>query len=106
MTRRERKRVTRRDEPRRVTRRDDRKRETRQVLLEAVLELMNAGRPLAQLGLREITREAGVVPTALYRHFRDLDELGVALADPVGLIARKLLRDARTAARTTPNLAV
>lgn len=34
---------------------------------------------LSSLGMREVTREAGMSPAGFYRHFRDLDELGVAL---------------------------
>ena len=33
------------------------------------------------LSLREVTREAGVVPTAFYRHFANMEELGLALVD-------------------------
>ena len=45
--------------------------------------------------MREITREAGVVPGAFYRHFRDLDELGLALVEMGGVTLRRLLREAR-----------
>ena len=45
--------------------------------------------------LREITREAGVVPNAFYRHFRSTDELGLALVEEVGITLRRLLREAR-----------
>jgi len=54
--------------------REARKRRTREALMEAALRLMSEGRSFTGLGLREVTREAGVVPTAFYRHFRD--ELG------------------------------
>jgi AcrR family transcriptional regulator len=86
-----------------MRRRDERKRETRQALLEGALALMSEGKALATLGLREIAREAGVVPTAFYRHFRDLDELGGALADNVGLALRKAFHEARLTARNSPN---
>ncbi len=32
---------------------------------------------LAALALREISRQIGLVPTAFYRHFQDMDELGL-----------------------------
>ena len=42
-----------------------------------------------------LTREAGVVPTAFYRHFRDMDDLGLALVEDGGTTLRRLLREAR-----------
>ena len=78
-----------------LERRDERKRRTRQALLDAALDLMAEGRSFTALGLREITRRAGVVPTAFYRHFRDLDDLGLALVDESGVTLRRLLREIR-----------
>lgn len=75
--------------------REARKRRTREALMEAALRLMSEGRSFTGLGLREVTREAGVVPTAFYRHFRDMDELGLALVEEGGTTLRRLLRDAR-----------
>jgi AcrR family transcriptional regulator len=75
--------------------RTERKRRTRQALLDAALALMGEGRSFASLGLREIARRAGIVPTAFYRHFRDLEELGLSLVDEAGMTLRRLLREAR-----------
>jgi len=36
---------------------------------------------IASLGIREVTRQAGVVPTSFYRHFRNMDDLGLQLVD-------------------------
>lgn len=73
----------------------ERKERTRQRLIDAALGLVGRGRGYTSLSLREITREAGVVPAAFYRHFRDLDELGLALVDMGGAALRRLLREAR-----------
>ncbi|MGW7554922.1 TetR family transcriptional regulator [Streptomyces rimosus] len=54
------------------------KQRTRQALLDAALGLLEE-QSLSSMGLREVTRAVGVAPTAFYRHFRDLGELGVAL---------------------------
>ena len=54
-----------------MTIRDDRKQQTRQTLLDAALKLMGDGRSFVSISLREVTREAGVVPTAFYRHFKN-----------------------------------
>lgn len=77
--------------------RDQQKQRTRDSLLEAALTLMQQGRSFTSLGLREITREAGVVPTSFYRHFQDSDELGLALVEEGGLTLRRLLRESRKA---------
>ncbi|MET9804252.1 TetR family transcriptional regulator [Streptomyces sp. NPDC006368] len=56
------------------------KQKTRQALLDAALLLLEE-QSLSSLGLREVTRAVGVAPTAFYRHFRDIPDLGVALVD-------------------------
>ncbi|MET9887465.1 TetR family transcriptional regulator [Streptomyces sp. NPDC006430] len=56
------------------------RRRTRRALLDAALSLLEE-QSLGSLGLREVTRVAGVAPTAFYRHFRDIEELGIALVD-------------------------
>jgi AcrR family transcriptional regulator len=91
------KRPTRRREPpqRAPLTREAQKRRTREALMEAALRLMSEGRSFTGLGLREVAREAGVVPTAFYRHFRDMDELGLALVEEGGTTLRRLLREAR-----------
>lgn len=58
--------------------RGERKERTRAAVLEGTLALA-AERGFAALSLREIARSAGIVPTAFYRHFSSLDELGATL---------------------------
>jgi len=89
-----------------LTLRDERKLRTRQGLLEAALSMAGQGRSLASISLREVAREAGVVPTAFYRHFRDMDELGLALVDDVCMTLRKLMREARVSAQGARDLAI
>ncbi len=74
--------------------RQERKQKTRQALLDAALRLAGQG-SLASLSLRELTREVGIVPTAFYRHFASMDELGVALVEESVRTLRRMLRDAR-----------
>ena len=76
--------------------RGERKRRTRDALIDAALTLMAEGRSFTSLGLREITRVAGVVPTSFYRHFPDTEQLGLALVEQSGLTLRRLLREVRT----------
>jgi len=80
--------------------RSERKDLTRASLLQAALSLMGEGRSFTSLGIREIAREAGMVPNAFYRHFRNTDELGLALVEEVGITLRRLLREARQAGVT------
>jgi len=68
---------------------------TRQTLLDAALQLMER-QSLSSLGLREVTREAGIAPAAFYRHFADLGELGVALVEESLGSMHELIRDIRT----------
>lgn len=56
------------------------KQKTRQALLDAALQLLEE-QSLSSLGLREVTRAVGVAPTAFYRHFHDMADLGVALVE-------------------------
>ena len=73
----------------------ERKERTRRAILDAALELCE-GQPLAALSLRQVAKEVGIVPTAFYRHFESIDELGLALVDESFTSLRDLLRSART----------
>lgn len=82
--------------------RSERKDLTRAGLLQAALVLIGEGRSFTSLGIREIAREAGIVPNAFYRHFRNTDDLGLALVEEMGITLRRLLREARQVGRA-PN---
>jgi AcrR family transcriptional regulator len=84
--------------------RTERKDLTRGTLMQAALQLMGDGRSFTSLGIREIAREAEMVPNAFYRHFRNTDELGLALVEEVGITLRRLLRDARQADATQDDM--
>ncbi len=77
-----------------MTTRIEQKKRTRQKLVNAALQL-SAQSGFSGLSLREVTREAGIAPTSFYRHFQDMDALGLALVDEVGNTLRQLLREAR-----------
>ncbi|WP_097461795.1 HTH-type transcriptional repressor FabR [Mangrovitalea sediminis] len=78
-----------------MTARAEQKLKTRRALMDAALGQINADRGFASLSLREVAREAGIAPTSFYRHFADLDELGLALVDEAGVALRQLMRQAR-----------
>lgn len=74
--------------------REQRKQRTRRALLAAALELLEE-HAFGSLSLRQVTRKAGVVPTAFYRHFADMDALGVELVDESVGTLRRMIRAAR-----------
>ncbi len=74
--------------------RSDRKLRTRNELLDAALRLLE-DKSFSSLSLREVAREAGVVPTAFYRHFASMEELGLVLIDDSFRTLREMIRDAR-----------
>lgn len=74
--------------------RAERKERTRQALLDGTLEML-ADRGFAGLSLREVARSAGIVPTAFYRHFSSMEDLGVTLAEEGMRVLRRMLREAR-----------
>jgi AcrR family transcriptional regulator len=74
--------------------RQERKERTRQALLDAALDLADE-QSLAALSLRQLTRSVGIVPTAFYRHFTSIDELGLALVDQSFASLREMIRDVR-----------
>lgn len=71
--------------------RDERKQQSRQALLDAALHLSTSGRSFSSISLREVAREVGLVPTAFYRHFQDMDTLGLELVDQVSLHLKSLI---------------
>jgi AcrR family transcriptional regulator len=73
----------------------ERRSETRRKLLDAALEQLEAGLGFESLSLRRVTKAAGVVPAAFYRHFSDMNELGLALVEESVQTLRAMLRDAR-----------
>jgi AcrR family transcriptional regulator len=68
---------------------------TRQGLLRAALRLLSRN-SFDSISLREVTREAGITPTAFYRHFDDMEELGLVLVEDSFGSLRGMLRDARS----------
>ncbi|REL31097.1 HTH-type transcriptional repressor FabR [Thalassotalea euphylliae] len=71
------------------------KEKTRRQLIDAALGQLSADRSFSSLSLREVAKEAGLAPTSFYRHFSDMDELGLTLVDEAGLTLRQLMRQAR-----------
>lgn len=79
----------------RLVSRAEQKERTRQAIINAAFSQLSAEKGFASLSLREVAREAGIAPTSFYRHFADMDELGLTLVDEAGLMLRQLMRQAR-----------
>lgn len=79
--------------------RAEQKERTRRAILTAALDLCEDG-PLAALSLRQVAKQVGIVPTAFYRHFGSIDELGLALVEESLASLRAMLRDVRQAEGT------
>jgi AcrR family transcriptional regulator len=81
--------------------REERKETTRRAIIAAALRLLEE-RSFSALSLREVTREAGIVPAAFYRHFETMEALGLVLIDESFRALRDMLRSAR-ASKLDPN---
>lgn len=67
----------------------------KRLLIEAALRLSTTTRSFSSLGLRELAREAGLNPNTFYRHFKSVDDLGLAVIGEVHGQLRQPLRDLR-----------
>lgn len=75
-----------------MTTRAEKKARTRSALMDSVLAIIGYGANFASISLREVAKTAGLVPTSFYRHFGDMEELGLAMVDELGLNLRRLMR--------------
>jgi AcrR family transcriptional regulator len=74
--------------------RQERKEQTRQAILDAALELSEET-GLGGMSLRAVAKRVGIVPTAFYRHFDSVEQLGLALVDASFASLREMMREAR-----------
>ncbi|AWV85827.1 MULTISPECIES: HTH-type transcriptional repressor FabR [Acinetobacter] len=68
---------------------------TKEELFQAALNLIGPQKSISSLSLREVAREAGIAPNSFYRHFKDIDELAIALIERSGIVLRQILHQAR-----------
>lgn len=74
--------------------RGERKERTRRAMLDAALRL-SAENGLSTVSLRHVAREAGIVPTAFYRHFDSVEDLGLAIVDEITERLRQVMSRVR-----------
>jgi AcrR family transcriptional regulator len=77
--------------------RQERKLRTRKALLDAALDQLE-NRSFGAISLREVSRSAGITPTAFYRHFESMEELGLVLVDESFASLREMMRIGRAEA--------
>jgi len=75
--------------------RQQQKLQTRQRIISSAFSLLDENKSLTAISLREVARAANIAPTSFYRHFSDINELGLTLVDEAGLTLRQLMRQAR-----------
>ena len=75
--------------------RAQKKEKTRRMIIDAAFHLLSQSRSYSSLSLREVAREASIAPNSFYRHFEDMEELGLTLVDEGGVVLRQLMRKAR-----------
>ena len=75
--------------------RQQQKLQTRQRIIDSAFILFDDNKSFTSISLREVAREANIAPTSFYRHFSDINELGLTLVDESGLALRQLMRQAR-----------
>ncbi|MFT3663345.1 MAG: TetR family transcriptional regulator [Gordonia sp. (in: high G+C Gram-positive bacteria)] len=62
--------------------------------MDTTIDLVD-DRSFGSLSLREVARGAGIVPTAFYRHFASMEDLGVTLVEDSMRVLRRALREGR-----------
>jgi TetR/AcrR family transcriptional regulator, fatty acid biosynthesis regulator len=68
-----------------MTIRDEQKQQTHDALINAVLSLSRQGRTFSSMSLREITGEVNLAPATFYRHFQNMEQLGLELIDHLAI---------------------
>lgn len=71
------------------------KQQTRQRIIDSAFALLDDNKSFTSISLREVARAADIAPTSFYRHFSNVNELGLTLVDESGLALRQLMRKAR-----------
>lgn len=71
-------------------------------LLRATLHLA-AAHGFSGLGLREVARAAGIAPTSFYRHFQDMEALGLSIIEDLGRELAKNCHDRAKESQSASN---
>jgi AcrR family transcriptional regulator len=72
----------------------EQKKKISNALINAAIELCDED-GYASLSIRSVARKAGIAPTSFYRHFRDIDELGVAIVEKANIVLTNCFQEIR-----------
>ncbi len=72
----------------------EQKEKTSTALIQAAIQLC-AEEGYVSLSIRSLSRKAGIAPTSFYRHFRDINELGVAIVAIAETVLDKCMSQTR-----------
>ncbi len=87
-----------------MTTRAAQKQRTREAIISAALRKLNEDKGLSSLSLREVAKEAGIAPTSFYRHFKNLDALGLELIEAATQKLHALLKTAKQSHKETDDI--
>jgi len=76
--------------------RAEQKQQTHDRIMTAALKKMNEDKGFSSLSLREVAKEAGIAPASFYRHFDNMEELGLELVAQAEAALQAILQDAKT----------
>lgn len=79
-----------------MSQRSERKKQNRQTIIDTVLMLSHQGQSFHTISLRQLAKEVGIVPSALYRYFQNKDILAQATIDQVSVLIKSTLLQSRT----------
>ncbi|MEB3767369.1 TetR/AcrR family transcriptional regulator [Acinetobacter sp. MD2] len=83
--------------------RAERKLQSQHAILETVLSLNYAGQNFSSMSLRQLARDVGIVPSALYRYFQNKEALAAALIDHVAFVIKSDLNLMINCCNETPS---
>ena len=63
--------------------------------MDAAAAELASGRSFDTLSLREVAKHAGIAPTSFYRHFHDMEGLGLALIEEYGETLSSMMHQVR-----------
>jgi len=75
--------------------RAEQKQSTRENIMAAALTKMSEDKGFSSLSLREVTKQAGIAPASFYRHFKNMEELALALVEEAEVALVQILKDAK-----------
>ncbi|MGC1510405.1 HTH-type transcriptional repressor FabR [Ketobacter sp. MCCC 1A13808] len=71
------------------------KQQTRANIMSAALKKMNQDKGFSSLSLREVAKEAGIAPASFYRHFDNMELLGLELVAQADSALQLILEDTK-----------